>query len=341
MGLAVLTVGLWIALLMARGVHSDSPIAIALQGAFTAFVFLVGFLLLLGGLYGPFGRIRLAVDTDAGVAFREGRLFGLAVERTLLVARPPVAVPAGHGDLPASLTWLGSDDPSEFSRTIEEAVRAARLKDAAGISRQEAKGRTLLSEAPPLVASVLLSLAAEGRIRLRRVERETVWPLRRRPERGTTPHVEGVGRAGAVDGLLEGKLLFALSKIQREENEPFGPSARQLVEALFPTTVTNPGRDLVLDVRREARSRGLVREVKGRDVPHPPATEQGLMIRIAAWIEDRFSFWVEEPAVAQSLRQERERLVALREAVTKADPALSHDLEEEIRAALAARESSD
>ena len=341
MGLAVLAVGTWLAFLMARGLHADHWLAITVQGVFAAFVVLLGLLLLLGGLYGPLGRLRLAVDARSGIAFREGRLFGVAVERAVLAAQPPVAVPERHGGLPASLAWLGSDDPAELSRSLEEAVRAARLRDKDGISRLEAKGRDIHSDAPQLVATVLLSLAAGGQLSIRRVERETAWPLRRKTERKSTLHVGSGARAGNVDGLLEKKLLTTLTPIGSAADEPFGPSVRQLVEALFPSLVANPGRDLVLDVRREARARGLVREVKGRDVPHPPGVESGLFVRIAAFIEDRISFWVEEPSAQASLRTEREQLVALRDAVKDADAALLHDLGEEIRAAFAARESSD
>ena len=341
MGTAALAVGTWLALLMARGFHADHPLAIAVQGAFTGFVLLLGLLLLLGGLYGPLGRIRLAVDMKAGAAYREGRLFGIAVERAVLVAQPPVAVPEWTGGLPASLAWLEPDDPAELSRTVERAVQAARVRDPLARSRFESKAHGLHSEAPQLLATVLLSLAARGRIRLRRVERECAYPLRRRTERATTIHVSDLGRPSEIGGVLERKLLAALSGLRAEVEEPFGPSVRQVVEALFPSLVANPGRDLILDVRREARSRGLVREAKGRDVPHPPPLEEGLMVRIAGWIEDRISFWVEEPGAAASLEAERERLVALRDATQDVDPALLHDLGEEIRAALAARESSD
>ncbi len=329
----------WLIFVMARHLHAGQWPSIAVGGLFTAFFLLLGLLFLFGVLYGHLGRLRLAVDAKAGMAFREGRLFGVAVERTLLVAQPPVAIPEWHGGLPASLSWLPSDDPAVLSRTIEEIVRTARLKDKAGISRLEAEGRELFSDAPPLVASVLLSLAAAGRIRLRRVERETAWIMRRKSVRGTTIHVEDGVRAGNIDGLLEGKLLSALSKIRTAKDEPFGPSARQLVEALFPATVVNPEREPILDVRREARACGLVREVKGQDVPHLPAVERGIMVRVAAWIEDQVSFWVEEPGAASELGSGRERLVALRKAVKEAVPALAHDLEKEIRAAFAARES--
>ncbi len=341
MGLAVLAVGTWAAVLMARGLHADHPLAIAVQGAFTGFVLLLGLLLLLGGLYGPLGRLHLAVDARSGVAFREGRLFGVAVERAVLAAQPPVAIPEWKGGLPASLAWLEPDDPAELSRTVEKAVQAARVRDPLARSRFEQKAHGPASDAPQLVATVLLSLAAAGRLSLRRVERETAWPLRRKTERKTTLHVGSGARAGDVDGLLERKLLAALTGLRAEAEEPFGPSVRQIVEALFPSLVANPGRDLVLDVRREARARGFVREAKGRDVPHPPPFEEGLMVRIAGWIEDRISFWVEEPGAATTLKAEREQLAALRDAAKDVDPALLHDLGEEVRAALAARESSD
>ena len=341
MGVTALSVGAWLALLMARGLHADHPLAAAVQGVFTGLVLLLGLLLLLGGLYGPLGRIRLAVDAKAGTAYREGRLFGIAVERAVLVAQPPVAIPEWKGGLPASLAWLEPDDPAELSRTVEKAVQAARVRDPLARSRFEQKAHGLVSDAPQLVATALLSLAARGRIRLRRVERESAYPLRRRTERTAALHVSDPGRPSELDGVLERKLLAALTGPRAEAEEPFGPTVRQAVEALFPSLVANPGRDLVLDVRREARARGLVREVKGRDVPHPPPFEEGLMVRIAGWIEDRISFWVEEPGAAASLEAERERLVALRDATQDVDPALLHDLGEEIRAALAARESSD
>jgi len=341
MGLAVLAVGTWVAFLMARGLHGDHWLAIAVQALFAAFVLLLGLLLLLGGLYGPLGRIRLAIDARAGTAFCEGRLFGIAVERTVLVAGPSIPVPEWRGNLPASLAWLPGDDPGELSRTVEEALQAARVRDPLARSRYEKKGREGPSQGAQLVATALLSLAAGGGLSLRRVDRETAWSLRRKTRRKAGVHVAAGRRAGDVDGLLERKLLSTLVRMESTAVEPFGPSVSQVVEALFPSLVADPGRDLVLEARREARARGLVREVKGRDVPHPPLLQGGLMVKIAAWIEDRISFWVEEPGAAGSLRAERETLAALRDAAGDVDPKLLADLEEEVRAGLAARESSD
>lgn len=341
MGLAVLALGAWLVLLMARGLVADHPLAVAVQGLFTVFVLLLGLLLLLGGLWGPLGRIRLAADPKGGTAYREGRLFGIPVERVISAARPPVAVPDGRRALPASLAWLPPDDPAELSRTVEQAVQAARVRDPQARSRFETKAHGLPDQATQLVATVLLALAAKGRIRLRRVEQESTWPLRRRTVRAGTIRVTDSGRPPDIDGILERRLLAALARVPAEAAEPFGPTVREVVEALFPSLAGNPGRELALDARREARARGLVREVKGRDVPHPPLLEDGLMVRIAAWIEDRISFWVEEPAAAESLRREREELAALRDAVRNADPGLLPEIEEEVRAGLAARESSD
>jgi hypothetical protein len=341
MGLAALAVGGWFALLLARGLVGSHPVAVGVLGLFAAGVLLLGLLVLLGGLWGPFGRIRVATDAKSGTAFREGRLFGFAVERSILAARPTSEIPEGRGALPASLAWLASDDPAELSRTVGEAVQAARVRDPLARSRFERKAHGLPDEAPQLVATVLLSLAAAGRLSIRRVERETTWPLRRKTELKTTVHAVAAAHARDVDGILERKLLAAFARVPAASTEPFGPSVRELVEALFPSLVGSPGRELVLDARREARSRGLVREVKGRDVPHPPLLEEGLMVRIAAWIEDRISFWVEEPAAAERLRREREGLAALRDAVREADPELLAGIEEEVRAGLAARESSD
>ncbi|HQR46954.1 MAG TPA: hypothetical protein PLB02_09100 [Thermoanaerobaculia bacterium] len=341
MGAGVLAVGAWLALLLARGLHPEHPLATAAQGAFTAFVLLLGFLLLVGGLYGPLGRVHVALDAKGGTAFVEGRLFGAAVERTTLVARAPIELPARKGALPASVAVLRPDDATELSRIAAEAVQAARVRDPLARSEYEKKGREISADAPPLVATVLLSLAVAGRIALRRVERETVWPFRRKSERKTGVHIGPGSRALDADGVLERRLLSALAHVQPAPDEPFGPSVRRLVEALFPSLVGNPGRELLLDARRDARARGLVREMKGRDVPHPPLLEEGLMVRIAAWIEDRLTFWVEELGAAESLRPEREELAALREAVQKADPTLLSEIAEEVRAGLAARESSD
>jgi hypothetical protein len=188
-----------------------------------------------------------------------------------LIPMPSSAFP---GAFPASVAWLQSQDPRAFMDLVREVRSLFASKNLDAIRSLAESMKTSGVHPPGLLATVIVSLAARGRIRLFEVTHRPGFASRLFGAKPVpTIHVAPSPFGDSVDGIVEQKLVTGT----KAGNLPHGPALRDLIESLFPKQVPNPGADIVTVAQQDAIDRGVGRWIPKEEIP-PMADESGGMI---------------------------------------------------------------
>jgi hypothetical protein len=159
-----------------------------------------------------------------------------------------------------------------------------------------------------------------------------------------TVYLVGAGaEVGTVDGALEGRIVARLQGWEANPGAarwPLGPSIYELVYALYDANQTRPGKWLAAFAVDEAGERGLGRMVKG---PNGEATQrppQGLMERVARFVERMAGHFEVDPAAERLMEAQHAVVLDLIEQLEEADRDFVQHLRAEAGRAIAARENS-
>jgi len=236
------------------------------------------------------------------------------------------------GGLPASVAWLQSEDPRAFMDLVREVRALFASKNIEAIRSLAESMKSSGVHPPGLLATVIVSLAARGRIRLFEVTHKPGFASRLF---GAKPapkiHVAPSPFSGSVEGIVEEKLMSGVSA----GNLPHGPTLSDLIESLFPKQVRNPGGDIVTMAQQDAVDRGIGRWIPKEEIP-PLADESGGMIErlmeklLAHRIGEKRFYQILKPRES-AVASEFDSLAALRQD-TENLPAIESEILEALRA---------
>lgn len=252
---------------------------------------------------------------------------------------PPAALPA---EIPASVAWLRSEEPVDLAEKLrrDAAIEVASVPDVASM-RERLNVRAAQAggavQATPLLATVVLSLAARGRVTLIDVSHRAGWTARVFGKAGAGPtlHIAAAGSPAPDDGAIETKLLEAVAR-KTGRKMPHGPTLQAAIEALIPSMGTGPGHEILWAAKGDGVARGIARWItKQQDTPGPGLI--GRLVHHAGGLK----FYEILPARERAVESQRAALEKLRTAVADRDSTLLARLEKEIERGIDARTSSD
>ncbi len=224
--------------------------------------------------------------------------------------------------------------------TLRSAKTALAARDFAALKRLEAhvKGSSGTDDPRVFLSTVILSLAARGRIRLFEVLHRPGFASRLL---GKSPsaafHVAESGPDRENEGAVEVKLLAGV-RTGIGPKAPHGPALRRVIESLFRSAVRNPGAEIMTAAKEDAIGRGVGRWIPDAEIPRLADSRGGLvdgLLEVAFERGIRGARFYEilpgrEPAVASEVATLR----ALRTEISAGD---TSRLEDEIEKALDAR----
>jgi hypothetical protein len=255
----------------------------------------------------------------------------------------PIRVPSNAfpGALPASVAWLRSQDPKEFMQILRNARAAMAAKDLAALKGLESQvgGDAAPGNARAFLSTVILALAARGRIRLFDISHKTGFASRLfGKSEAAGVHVAAAGADRDGEGVVEQKVLAGVRNGTGPKT-PHGPRLRKVVESVFKASVTSPGSEILNAAKEDAIGRGIGRWIPKEEIP--PLADGGSGGMVEGLVEGLFERAIRGARFYEILRprestmaSELAALEAMRKDVAAAD--ISR-LEEEIQSGLDAR----